>query len=130
MTGAPRTNPTEESNVSSIEDRPMSEWMRAHLRNEQRIREHPDFHRLVREVAIAEQPTGTPWRLRNSLTYAAWRTRGDDGHGRPYRAPFRRAQLFAEKIATELGILPDSPAGDRAARVYVTARDNVRARLR
>lgn len=105
-----------------------SDWTRAYEENEAKIRAHPDFHRLVREVAIAEQPTGTPWRLRNSPTYATWYTKGsrhiDTGPAR------RRVRLLCEKIVLDTGILAQSPQGDREAAVYVSARGYVRDRHR
>jgi len=106
-------------------------WMQAEVLTTRRILGHPLLPRLVREVAVAEQP-GMPrhgWLRRNSLTYGSWVTRGSDGSHHPYTPPKRRAWLFAGRIAADLGLLPSSPEGDRAAAVYVVARDFVRARV-
>lgn len=108
----------------------LDEWTQAHLRNQERVRAHPRFHALVREVAIIEQPDhpGSAWARRNSPTYGAWMTRGmprvESGISR------RRARLLCELIARDLDILPSSPSREGEAVVFVTARDHVQARQR
>lgn len=86
----------------------LGEWMRAYRRHGNAIVKHPLFPKLVREVAVDEQP-GHRW-----------------GRRRPSQM---RSQRFALQIAEELQILPTLPGGERAARVYVEARDHVRLRL-
>lgn len=105
------------------------EWADAFRRVSVEITAHPDFPRLVREVAIAEQPghPRTAWLRRNSLTYAAWADRGmprvDTGPGR------RRARSLAQGIAIDLDLQPSLRLSESTARVYVEALDHVRARL-
>jgi hypothetical protein len=105
-------------------------WQDAYAAMSARIASHPEFPRLVREVAIAEQ-TGHPgvsWLRRNSPTFAAWASRGalrvDTGFGR------RRARALAEQIARDLDIWPTLPSAEGEARVYGEARDYVQARQR
>lgn len=86
----------------------LGEWMRAYRRHGNAIVTHPLFPKLVREVAIDEQP-GRRWGYRHSSEM--------------------RSQRFALRIADDLEILPTLPWGERAARVYVEARDHVRLRL-
>lgn len=103
------------------------DWGDAFRAMSARIVAHPDFRRLVREVAIAEQPTGRPYRLRNSPTYAAWWTRGSRWPGR--RGKYERARELARRIAEELDLYGGRlPASESTARVYGEARDYVRAR--
>lgn len=103
--------------------------MDAHEVNNAKIAGHPMFPSLVREVAIAEQPSGPGlgWLRRNSRTYGTWMTRGM-GWSRPFGWS-RRAYLIAGLIVDDLGVMPDSPQGDRVASAYVHARDYVHARL-
>jgi hypothetical protein len=104
-------------------------WQDAWDATQARIEAHPDFRRLIREVAVADQPTGAKHKYRlNSPTYGMWLTRGN----RPLPtkgAKNRRARLLAEKIATELDIYAGAlPLSEGTARVYGAARDYVRAR--
>jgi hypothetical protein len=104
-------------------------WQEAWDRTQARIEAHPAFRRLIREVAVAEQTTGPRRRLAlNSPTYGLWMTRGERWPGK--RGKNERARDLAARIAEELNIYPDLPAGEGVARVYVAARDYVRARLR
>lgn len=102
-------------------------WQAAWDATQARILAHPDFRRLVREVAVAEAPLkSTARRFRDSYTYGLWLTRGERGllpHGRT-----RRAWLLAGRIATELGVLPTLPPGEGAGRVYGAAAEYARAR--
>lgn len=103
---------------------------------EKKVVGHPLFPKLVREVAVAEQPNGIPHRYRmNSRTFGLWVTRGAKriprkGH-RHYSERSRRAYLFAEQIAKDTGIFPDSPEKNYAMHfAYVTARYFVYGRSR
>jgi len=96
---------------------------------EQRIRAHPLFHQLVREVAVAEwiSPPGERYRRMNSPTYGYWMHRGIVQGRRDFR---RRARLFANLIARDVVEWYERSPGDATACAYVAARDNVRGRLR
>lgn len=105
-------------------------WDAAYRQTRAEIILHPQFRKLIREVAVAEQNTEPPsWRRRreNSPTGWYWATRGNIGTGRGRLD--RRALLLAGKVAFGLD-LDDrfgSPS-DALAVVYVTARDFVRTR--
>jgi hypothetical protein len=107
-------------------------WQQAFNATQAKIEAHPDFRRLIREVAVAEQPfkrNAARYRL-NSPTYGLWITRGN----RPLPtkgAKNRRAYLLARRMAEELNIYEGRlPLAEGTARVYGAARDYVRARLR
>lgn len=103
-------------------------WGEAFERTSAAIAGHPSFRRLVREVAVAEQPTGAPARLRlNSRTYGSWWTRGSSWPTRGGKG--RRAWRLAELIAADLDVYGGRlPMSECRARVYGEARDYVRAR--
>lgn len=104
-------------------------WQAAWDKIQAKIEAHPDFRRLIREVAVAEQPTGAKRKYRlNSPTYGAWMTRGNTLF---FPQKNRRARLLAEKIAAELDIYEGRlPLSEGRARVYGAAQMYVRARLR
>lgn len=108
------------------DEAPVSAWAREYARNLERITSHPLFPALVREVAVAEQPSSPPWRFRYSDTYCEWYVRGmtipRQGGTR------RRADWFVAKIADSLGCPVGWEPREWEASVYVAARDAVRCR--
>lgn len=77
----------------------MSTWREAYDAQVRRIEQHPDFGRLIREVAITEQPDVRYSKAyRNSPTFGSWMIRT----GGP-RISRRRSVYFMVKIAQELG---------------------------
>lgn len=112
----------------------LSAWAVAHKANREKVIAHKDFPKLVREVAIAEQPSGTPRRLRNSITYALWYTRDNRGSHHTRLSRFtdrsRRARKLSLEMTKDLGILDGLPDSERWATAYNVARDYVRARER
>jgi hypothetical protein len=105
-------------------------WQEAWDATQARIEAHRDFRRLVREVAVAEQPSGAPtWLRQNSLTYGAWMTRGERWPGK--RGKRDRAWELAGRMAEELDVYEGRlPLSEGRARVYGAAQMYVRWRLR
>lgn len=90
---------------------------------------NPLFRKLVRSVAVAEQPfkqRAKRYRL-NSYTYGLWLSRGETWPGQGGKD--RRARYFAAEIAKDVPP-PWAFASQKEteAFVYITARDFVRAR--
>lgn len=104
-------------------------WTKAYEATSARIAAHPQFRQLVREVAVAEQPTGIPRRLaQNSPTCGSWWTRDSRWPGLGGKG--RRALVLAGSIATDLDLWPTLPPTEARGRVYGEARGYVWARLR
>lgn len=114
--------------MTQPDTRPPSAWRDAYDAMTLAVEAHPLFRRLVREVAVAEQPQRPyrwAWLRRNSRTYGLWTTRGMTSARRGRLST--RAWRLAEQIGDEL--LPAWPSrADRAARAYTTALHHVRAR--
>jgi hypothetical protein len=103
-------------------------WSEAHARVSARIQQHPRFPHLVREVAVAEQSSHPrlAWLRRNSMTYGMWASRGMPD--RRTRRLSHRARVLASRIASSLEIQPTDRPAEAEARVWVEARQFVRAR--
>lgn len=106
-------------------------WQAAWDAIQARIEAHPDFRKLVREVAVAESPNmpHSSWYRRNSRTMGLWITRG-----MPHRPHFtnktRRAWALAGRMAEELDVYEGRlPLSEGTARVYGAAQLYVRQRL-
>ena len=106
-------------------------WALAYEANVRRVEAHPDFPRLVRDVAVAEAPRSGrrwAWLARNSPTYGEWMRRAESWAGEHPKGA--RAQELARRIAASVG----TPAGwarrDWVGFVYVTARHHVARRSR
>lgn len=109
-------------------------WQEAYEELRHRIRQHREFPALVRAVAVADSPRmpGLRWLQRNSRTNGSWAIRQADRSVDDSRDT-RRARFFSIRIAGDLW--PDLELGssqfrERAAMVFVTARECVNARCR
>lgn len=111
-------------------------WQIARTANERAVVSHPDFPKLVREVAAWDgwQQT-TPYRLRmNSPTYGSWWARLPDGMGGDgvrmnyrHRKYNKRVKPIAERIAHD--VMPEYfPESEAVAFAFGMAWDYVKAR--
>lgn len=97
---------------------------------EKKVYAHKDFPKLIREVAIAEQPMGRPRRLSHADWYlrGVRRPRRKVDNDRRYNSYNRRAWLLAEQIAKDVPVLPSLPQSEANAWVYIRAREFMRSR--
>jgi hypothetical protein len=81
---------------------------------------------------VAEQPSGTPRRISNSITHGLWYTRDSRGSGYTRLSRFtdrsRRARKLSLQIANDCGILTNLPDSERWSIAYNVGREYVRAR--
>lgn len=98
-----------------------------------RITAHPEFNRLVREVAIIDCTPSMPrlrWLQRNSRSRGMWAHRQADGSSGLVRTNRRRADALCARIIENL-FGPEAPERPRENywAVWVTARNYAAARV-
>jgi hypothetical protein len=102
-----------------------TEWMIAYDLYTGLVAEHPDFPRLVREVAVAEQPSGPPSWLQEMGGGLHWLFRGTEGSWARQGRPGDRAWALTRELAEAIGVPEGWQPREWEATCYVLAKKYV-----